>query len=317
MTTTTPTPAPLSAEELDAIEARANSATEGPWAQSPGNQCIGTQSTTFGDLNVIATCNRYWDREFITAARQDVPKLIASHRSLTARVESLEALVYVPGLWKCAKCGFQLVQRNLNAANGTVTARDNPGDRCPNCDVPLWRVTERDAGNEMSDRCVEQMDRAKAAEARATQAEAERDAAQAALAAAEAREQALLSIMAKLLVPMRGADGGHLVRMSAHYEDGSQLHHGPEAYEDGWNAVRAALSGAQQAPEVTGQAQGGGIARELAEAMAGVRGYITVTRCPVFDEEITKASAVERFDAALAKARASGLLPTETREGGV
>jgi hypothetical protein len=49
--------------------------------------------------------------------------------------------VYVPGTWYCAKCGFVLVQSNLNSADGTVTARDEPGDKCPNDGAPLWRQT--------------------------------------------------------------------------------------------------------------------------------------------------------------------------------
>lgn len=85
--------------------------------------------------------------------------------ALQAEVSCLEGLVYVPGLWRCAKCNFQLVQSNLNANTGAVTARDTPGDKCPNCNSPLWRVTERQAGNDMVDRCCEQMERAKAAEA--------------------------------------------------------------------------------------------------------------------------------------------------------
>lgn len=68
-------------------------------------------------------------------------------------IMTLERLVYVPGLWRCPKCKFQLVQAELNAATGNVTARDRPGDKCPNCHGPLWRVTERDAGNEMVDQC--------------------------------------------------------------------------------------------------------------------------------------------------------------------
>lgn len=66
-------------------------------------------------------------------------------------IERLEKLVYVPGLWRCPKCELQLLQSNLNTADGTVTARDTPGDKCPNCHGPLWRVTERDAGNKLID----------------------------------------------------------------------------------------------------------------------------------------------------------------------
>lgn len=73
----------------------------------------------------------------------------AARLAAEARVAELEKLVYVPGLWRCAKCNFILVQSNLNAANGTVTARDDPGDTCPNCDANLWRVSERQERQEM------------------------------------------------------------------------------------------------------------------------------------------------------------------------
>lgn len=53
-------------------------------------------------------------------------------------------LIFVPGIWRCAKCKFTLVQSNLNAADGSVTARDKPGDKCPNDGSPLWRVSYRD-----------------------------------------------------------------------------------------------------------------------------------------------------------------------------
>lgn len=56
----------------------------------------------------------------------------------------VEGLVYVPGVWRCAKCDFTLIQSNLNAGDGSITARDQPGDKCPNCDSPLWRVSYRD-----------------------------------------------------------------------------------------------------------------------------------------------------------------------------
>ena len=66
----------------------------------------------------------------------------------------------------------RIVQANLNAGDGTVTARNTPGDKCPNCNSPLWRVTERDAGRDLMDNCETLVDRAKNAEARAEQAEA-------------------------------------------------------------------------------------------------------------------------------------------------
>lgn len=70
---------------------------------------------------------------------------------LRAEVERLESLVYVPGLWKCAKCGCAVVSSTLSATTGQVKADDKPQD-CPNGCGPMWRRTEREAGNELADR---------------------------------------------------------------------------------------------------------------------------------------------------------------------
>lgn len=81
----------------------------------------------------------------------EITSLRAQLENAQAENRRLVTLVYVPGLWRCAKCEFQLIQANLNAGDGSVTARDQAGDKCPNCDVPLWRVTEREAGNKLID----------------------------------------------------------------------------------------------------------------------------------------------------------------------
>lgn len=67
------------------------------------------------------------------------------------------SMIYVPGTWCCPKCTFVLVQSNLNAADGTITARDEPGDRCPNCDSPLWRVSWKDQAKEMGARAEQEI----------------------------------------------------------------------------------------------------------------------------------------------------------------
>ena len=114
--------------------------------------------------NVEAVANSY----LIVAAVNAHDALVAERDKLNAEVARLEKLVYVPGLWRCPKCDFTLVQSNLNALDGTVTARDEPGDKCPNCNGPLWRVTERQAGNDMVERCEKEI-------IRANEAVAERD----------------------------------------------------------------------------------------------------------------------------------------------
>ena len=84
-----------------------------------------------------------------TAAKEHIAEL-------EARVKELEKLVYVPGVRKCAKCDFVLVSNTLHAQTGQISANDKADD-CPNGCGPLWRVTERDAGNDMVDRCEEQI----------------------------------------------------------------------------------------------------------------------------------------------------------------
>ena len=67
--------------------------------------------------------------------------LSAAEAALASRQTVSDGLVYVPGVFRCAKCGFRLIQSNLNAVDGSVTARDAPGEPCPNDGAPMWRVS--------------------------------------------------------------------------------------------------------------------------------------------------------------------------------
>lgn len=89
----------------------------------------------------------------------EISKLKSQILKLEALCVTLEALVYVPGLWHCTICDFQLVQANLHIATGQMSAVSKDGGTCPNCDQPLERVTERKAGNDLVDRCEEYMER--------------------------------------------------------------------------------------------------------------------------------------------------------------
>lgn len=84
-----------------------------------------------------------------------------------AEIERLAALVHVPGVWRCAKCQFTLIQSNLNSWDGTVTARDEAGDKCPNDGAPLWRVSYRDWAAE-NEKVWEEFHERELAEVRAT-----------------------------------------------------------------------------------------------------------------------------------------------------
>lgn len=65
-----------------------------------------------------------------------------------AEIERLERLVYVPGVWVCAKCKLSLISTLLDVSRGLFAANKEP-QQCPNGCGPLWRKTERDAGNEL------------------------------------------------------------------------------------------------------------------------------------------------------------------------
>ena len=64
-------------EELDAIEARSNAATASPW-------CWDTAADGYGlnlyDADGEAVMNEYTNRQFVEAARDDVPALVAELR---------------------------------------------------------------------------------------------------------------------------------------------------------------------------------------------------------------------------------------------
>lgn len=82
---------------------------------------------------------------FLSENRDALPYVAVQ---IAESVEALEKKVYIPGQWRCAKCDFRLTQSNLYAATGTVGPRDERGDKCPNCNGPLWRVSAMDDRNE-------------------------------------------------------------------------------------------------------------------------------------------------------------------------
>lgn len=72
-------------------------------------------------------------------------------KSLLDKIEHLEKQVYVPGVTRCAKCGFQLISSTMCAESGKFSANNAP-QQCANGCGPMWKVTERDAGNRLCDR---------------------------------------------------------------------------------------------------------------------------------------------------------------------
>jgi hypothetical protein len=55
----------------------------------------------------------------------------------------------VPGRWRCPKCNFVMQRVSLNFGDGTLTADSGPGEVCPNDGATMWRVSYREAYEEM------------------------------------------------------------------------------------------------------------------------------------------------------------------------
>lgn len=112
-----------------------------------------------------------------------------------------------PGVWKCPQCGFRLVQANLNARDGSVTARDDDGGQCPNDGTPLVRVTWEEECVE-AEQAVEILhDQREALRALGAERKKERDAAELRVEALEA-EVAGLRAALKPFATLRDALDG-------------------------------------------------------------------------------------------------------------
>jgi len=99
------------------------------------------------------------------AAAPPPPTLAENATVAPPPVQQREAAeLYVPGEFRCAKCGFTLSQFTLDAGTGVVSDRDHPGERCPNDGSPLWRVTWKERAHEHYQRAVEEIQRNSARE---------------------------------------------------------------------------------------------------------------------------------------------------------
>ena len=121
-------------------------------------------ATRLSRFNGPSELDPYLTADEMDSAADLIERLTAERDAALARAEAAEQQIYVPGLWRCAKCNFELLQSNLNAADGTVTPRDTPGEKCPNCDSPLWRVTERQRHHAIYEDAVQFMREARTAE---------------------------------------------------------------------------------------------------------------------------------------------------------
>lgn len=98
-------------------------------------------------------CGVPWPCEYAGPKPSHAKQLDAAN----AEIERLERLVYVPGVWVCAKCKLPLVSTILDAGSGRFAANKEP-QQCPNGCGPMWRKTERDAGNELCKRLEDASD---------------------------------------------------------------------------------------------------------------------------------------------------------------
>jgi uncharacterized protein with PIN domain len=116
-----------------------------------------------GIFGRITATERKWLTDHIGSVKANADVALSEENDrLIARIAELEKLVYVPGQWRCAKCNFRLTQSNLYVESGTVGPRDEPGDKCPNCDGPLWRVSAMEDRNEAYRTANEMFDRLEA-----------------------------------------------------------------------------------------------------------------------------------------------------------
>lgn len=79
----------------------------------------------------------------------------------TEVVPDLYRLAFVPGLFQCPKCSFQLSRQTMNVANGTVgtTEKDRESEPCPNDGTMMVHVTYQELCQTLDDRLRSEFDR--------------------------------------------------------------------------------------------------------------------------------------------------------------
>lgn len=103
-----------------------------------------------------------WTEAFASEHMWCAPRKPAARALPDSSAAAVDFDKFVPGEFKCKKCGFALSQFNMRAFDGAVGERDDPGEKCPNDGSPLWRVTWKERANEHFERAVEEMNRANA-----------------------------------------------------------------------------------------------------------------------------------------------------------
>lgn len=82
-------------------------------------------------------------------------------QALAREFKRMRGLIYCPGVLCCAKCGFRLTKTVLTPDGAFC---DESPDTCPNCNVPMWKITWSDEAHQAYKVAESQMDRAIEAE---------------------------------------------------------------------------------------------------------------------------------------------------------
>ncbi len=108
----------MTTNDIDAIEARANAATPGPWGYDPDNTglCFGPHIGLLNSNGVAVQIHHRSDEDaaqsyataaFIADARQDVPALCAEVRELRAANERALRLLERVAAWRSGAVGSE------------------------------------------------------------------------------------------------------------------------------------------------------------------------------------------------------------------
>lgn len=121
--------------DLDAIEARANAATPGPWHWEAEDDCRTLVAADLPNVEPLLFFDDGWaqpcDREFVAHAREDVPALVAEVRLLRAIAEDALQRRW-DGYTMCMHC-YAAVKTNFGKYI----------DHEPGCPVAAWEESKR------------------------------------------------------------------------------------------------------------------------------------------------------------------------------
>lgn len=133
--------------DLDAIEARANAATPGPWCTDSWEIYQGTEYVAGAEW-IGETCragemdDSRADAEFVAAARTDVPALVAEVRRLRAELAELENAPLCGKTWGANGNEYSPCARREGHEEAYCRSADGndyflaAADDCPGCATP-------------------------------------------------------------------------------------------------------------------------------------------------------------------------------------